>query len=166
MYEYQKVHSTNLVVLHDKLVYWNECRHYVERHVSWVAARPIYIKATSCVSLITKETEEAQQKQFTAPKEDEVEAILAAYKGVYAIAMYDYEAREDHEISNPNICGLYFKHPLTRANLKRCGEGHGRGCKSCPLNQACSNPWLFCGTTSRCPGALWLFLETPASHPL
>jgi len=53
----------------------------------------------SCVSLITEETEAAQPEEVAAPQAEEAEAIPAADKGVYAIAMYDYEAGEDNEIT-------------------------------------------------------------------
>ncbi|KAH9461977.1 hypothetical protein Pst134EB_005893 [Puccinia striiformis f. sp. tritici] len=67
----------------------------------------------TCVRLITEETE-ANQAEAIAPEaeeevveEEEVTATStpAADKGVHAIAMYDYEAGEDNEISK-QICSI------------------------------------------------------------
>ncbi|OAV99813.1 hypothetical protein PTTG_00443 [Puccinia triticina 1-1 BBBD Race 1] len=57
----------------------------------------------SCVSLITEEAEITHgEEAFTAPQVEEEETVKAAPavdKGIYAIAMYDYEAGEDNEIT-------------------------------------------------------------------
>lgn len=79
------------------------------------------------MSLITEEPEAAPPEEVAAPQAEEVEAIPAADKGVYAIAMYDYEAGEDNEISKPNSHGLYFRRPSMRANHDcHCSFSRGR----------------------------------------
>ncbi|EFP94595.2 uncharacterized protein PGTG_20551 [Puccinia graminis f. sp. tritici CRL 75-36-700-3] len=59
----------------------------------------------TCVSLITEGTETNQEEEeAVAPPpaeevQEAVEAVPAGIKGIFAIAMYDYEAGEDNEIT-------------------------------------------------------------------
>jgi hypothetical protein len=69
--------------------------------------------------LITEETETNQEEEAVAPPPAEevqeaqaVEAVPAASKGIFAIAMYDYEAGEDNEISKWIVFDLYVEFTL------------------------------------------------------
>jgi hypothetical protein len=61
------------------------------------------------VSLITEETDAAPAEEAEAPQPETVDEPPAVDKGIYAVAMYDYEAGEDNEISKPTVIdGLHI----------------------------------------------------------